>query len=246
MTKAIIFDLDGTLIQTEVLKASSYAKAVNELTQQTISEEAVLAIFQNLVGLSRVEVLQGLYDEFSEALKKQLNTTDSILIKETLINKRLEIYRNILSLDEILKSHFCSKTLGLFNRLYDEGYKLVLATMSHNTEALKVLETMNIREKFDFILTRDDVKYGKPNPEIYLKAIELLNIPKEECLIIEDSVNGIKAAINAGVPVFAITNSITNKSVNEAQLLSQDYVINDTSNFDENIYNHIGLDTKNR
>lgn len=136
--------------------------------------------------------------------------------------------------------------MGLFNRLYSDGYKLALATMSHNTEAYKVLEVMNIREKFDFILTRDDVEHGKPNPEIYLKAIELLAVPKEECLIIEDSVNGIKAAIDAGIPVFAVTNSITHKSVNEAQLLSQDYVINDTSNFDEKIYNHIGHGIKNR
>jgi len=155
MTKAVIFDLDGTLIQTEVLKASSYAKAVNELTKNTIAEATVLTVFQNLVGLSRVEVLQGLYDEFSEVLQKYLDTNDSVLIKETLINKRLEIYNNILSLEELLKSHFCSKTLGLFNRLYNEGYKLVLATMSHNTEANKVLEVMKIRDKFDIILTRD-------------------------------------------------------------------------------------------
>lgn len=239
MTKAVIFDLDGTLIQTEVLKASSYAKAVNELTKNTISEATVLTVFQNLVGLSRVEVLQGLYDEFSEVLQKYLDTNDSVLIKKTLINKRLEIYNNILSLEELLKSHFCSKTLGLFNRLYNEGYKLVLATMSHNTEANKVLEVMKIRDKFDIILTRDNVEKGKPDPEIYLKAIELLGLPKEECLIIEDSVNGVKAAIKAGVPVFAITNSITRQSVNEAQLLPEDYVINDTSNFDDKLYNHI-------
>ena len=239
MTKAVIFDLDGTLIQTEVLKATSYAKAVNELTKNTILEKTVLNIFQKFVGLSRSEVLQGLYNEFSEALQKHLNTTDVDLIKETLINKRLEIYREILSLDEVLANHFCTKTLGLFNRLHKEGYKLALATMSHNTEANKVLNVMKIRDKFDLILTRDDVAQGKPNPEIYLKAIELLNVPKQECLIIEDSVNGIKAALDAGVPVFAITNSVTHKSVNEANLLPSDYVINDTLDFDKRIYNHI-------
>ncbi len=239
MTKAVIFDLDGTLIQTEVLKATSYAKAVNELTGNAILEETVLNVFQKFVGLSRKEVLEGLYNEFSKELQKHLNSNNSTVIQETLINKRLDIYRNILSIDEMLKSHFCSKTLGLFNRLYDEKYKLVLATMSHNTEANKVLNVMKIRDKFDIILTRDNVDKGKPNPEIYLKAIELLGIPKEECLIIEDSVNGIKAAIAAGIPVFAITNSVTNKSVNEAKLLPDDYVINDSSNFDDKIYNHI-------
>ncbi len=239
MTKAVIFDLDGTLIQTEVLKASSYAKAVNLLTNNQVSEAKVLEVFEKYVGLSRVKVLAGLYSEFSNELQQGLQDTDAEKIKDTLIAKRLEIYRDILDHEEILSSHFCQKTLGLFHRFHNEGFRLVLATMSHRFEASKVLKMMKIEDKFELILTRDDVQEGKPNPEIYLKAQELLQLSKEECLIMEDSINGIKAAINAGIPVFAITNSVTKKSVNKANVLDDAYIINDMIDFEKRIFQHI-------
>ena len=72
MIKALIFDLDGTLIQTEVLKASSYAQAISQLSNDKIREQEVLDIFQKYVGLSRPEVVAGLRGEFNEMLKTRI------------------------------------------------------------------------------------------------------------------------------------------------------------------------------
>lgn len=239
MTKAVIFDLDGTLIQTEVLKATSYARAINDLTHSTVTEQQVLDVFQKFVGLSRTDVLDGLYRTFSAEFEAHLGTRDATSIKEQLIDKRLEIYRGILNDQDLLASHFCSYNLGLFDSLHSDGFTLALATMSHLPEAKKVLITMGIYEKFNLVLTRDDVQEGKPNPEIYLMTKDKLGLSAEECLIIEDSVNGIKAAKNAGIPVFAVTNDITRLSVKESGLLEDKYVVDELPMLKSRVYDHI-------
>ncbi|MEO0572946.1 MAG: HAD family phosphatase [Bacteroidota bacterium] len=239
MIKAVIFDLDGTLIQTEVLKANSYAFAIHELTKADISKEAVLNIFNTFVGLSRQEVVAGLSKHFKKSLRNHLNTDKMEFIGEILIEKRLQIYRSILEDTDLLSKHFCPFTLGLFHRLYNDKFTVVLATMSHLPEAKKVTETMGIYDKFNLVLTRDDVENGKPEPDIYLKAKSILGLDSEECLVIEDSVNGIRAAQNADMPVFAVTNSITIKSVHDCGLLAPDFMVDDLVTLESKVFTFI-------
>ena len=239
MIKAVIFDLDGTLIQTEVLKATSYAVAVNELTQNTVKKEKVLDIFFQFVGLSRQEVVAGLAGHFKDPLQNYLDSDDIHFIEEKLIETRLRVYRKILDDTELLSNHFCSFTLGLFHRLSQEKYTLVLATMSHLPEAKKVTETMGIFDKFNLILTRDDVENGKPQPDIYNKAKSVLGVKPEECLVIEDSANGIKAAQNAHMPVFAVTNDITRKSVHDCKLLEPEFIVDELETLEARIFDFI-------
>ena len=239
MIKAVIFDLDGTLIQTEVLKATSYAVAINTLTQNEVTKKQVLDIFNRFVGLSRHEVVSGLANQFSAALKKSLGLNKIESIEEKLIESRLKVYRKILDDSQLLSNHFCQFTLGLFHSLVDKKFKIVLATMSHLPEAKKVTETMGIYEYFDLVLTRDDVENGKPQPDIYIKAKTMLGLHSHECLVIEDSVNGILAAQNASMPVFAVTNEITRKSVHECKLLSPEFVIDDLSELQQRVYEYI-------
>lgn len=239
MIKAVIFDLDGTLIQTEVLKANSYAMAINELTNGEVQTHLVLDIFNRFVGLSRQDVVKGLSKHFLEDLQKHLETGNIDVIGTRLIEKRLQIYRNILDDTALLSKHFCSFTLGLFHRLHGDGFIIALATMSHLPEAKKVTETMDIYDKFDLVLTRDDVQNGKPEPDIYMEAKNRLGLESRECLVIEDSVNGIRAAQKAGMVVFAVTNSITKKSVHECKLLSPRFIVDDLSQLESKTYAYI-------
>lgn len=239
MIKAVIFDLDGTLIQTEVLKAHSYAIAINELTKGEVPNNAALEIFNAFAGLSRQEVVTGLSRHFKNAIQKHLNSDRLEVIGEKLIEKRLRIYRNILEDADLLSKHFCPFTLGLFNRLYKDKFTVVLATMSHLPEAKKVTQTMRIYDKFNLVLTRDDVANGKPEPDIYQKAKSVLGLESEECLVIEDSVNGIRAAQNANMTVFAVTNSITRKSVHDCNLLALEFIIDDLATLEDKVYTFI-------
>ncbi len=238
MIKAIIFDLDGTLIQTEVLKATSYARAIHTLTEQQISEKEVLEVFGEYVGLSREEVVSGLSSRFKSTLSTYIKSVDLQVIKDILITKRLKVYREILDDTKLLSQHFCPYTMGLFHQVHTDDFKVVLATMSHLTEAKRITSIMGIYYKFDLILTRDDVAEGKPNPEIYNKALNLLKLQPRECLILEDSVNGIKAAQNASIPVFAVTNNVTRKSVHDCKLLPPEFIVDQLEDLSTKVYDY--------
>ncbi|MEK6153982.1 HAD family phosphatase [Flavobacteriaceae bacterium 3-367] len=239
MIKAIIFDLDGTLIQTEVLKATSYAQAINQLTQGDIGEQIVLDSFGQFVGLSRKEVVHGLTQHFVTELGNHLKTSNLQVIQERLIEKRLEIYRAILEDTERLSKHFCPFTLGLFHKVHADNFRVVLATMSHLPEAKRITSIMGVYEKFDLILTRDDVSKGKPHPEIYEKVRTILGLRPEACLVIEDSVNGIKAGLHAGMHVFAVTNSVTRESVHNCNLLPSAYIVDSLGDLIPRVYGFI-------
>ena len=78
---------------------------------------------------------------------------------------------------------------------------------------------------FDLVITYDDVTKKKPNPEVYLKAIEKMKVSKEECLIVEDSLEGVKAANNAGIEVLNIVDENMYKKQKKIDSLS-DYKMN--------------------
>ncbi len=239
MIKAIIFDLDGTLIQTEVLKASSYAKAVYSITKGEIKEEQVLTAFGKYVGLSRSEVVEGIFIEFLSAFQKYLLNLDADTIKKIIIDTRLSLYHKMLNDEHFLAQHFCPFNLGLLHKVSNDDFHVVLATMSHLKEVEKVVTLMGINDKLDLILTRDDVAEGKPNPEIYLKAKTKLNLNSDECLVIEDSTNGIKAGLDAGMHVFAVTNDVTRTSVHSSKLLKPEYIIDDLEELNSKVYGFI-------
>lgn len=237
MIKAVIFDLDGTLVQTEILKARSYAEALHLLSGGAIDKKSVLKVFNIFVGLSRNEVAVGLVSLFGDSLMDYDQSKDYIL--EILIQTRIKIYEEMLSDPEILTRYFCKFNLELLNAVYENSYLTGLATMSHCSQADKVLNSMGVRHKFKFVITGEEVTNGKPNPEIYLKMKDKLNVEPKECIVVEDSVAGIKAAQNAGMNVFAITNSITKNSVHQSGVINNRFIIDDPQNLKTTIYKFI-------
>lgn len=237
MIKAIIFDLDGTLVQTEIVKAHSYAKAVAELSGNKVTEDEVFQNFKNYVGLSRNEVSKNLVRDYKDKLNIQSNYIGDL--EDTLIEKRLDIYNNMLEDPEILPHYCCKMTMGFLNTVYEDNYLTGLATMSHCLQVERVLQIMNIREKFKFVITRDEIENAKPHPEIYLRMKNKLEVEPDECIVIEDSVAGIKAALSAQMNVFAVTNSITRESVHKSKLLDKKFIIDNPAELKTKVYEFI-------
>jgi|TARA_R110002033_G_scaffold61691_1_gene112354 putative hydrolase of the HAD superfamily len=239
MIKAIIFDLDGTLVHTEILKAESYAQAIQILTKGSVLQKMVMDSFGKYVGLPRAGVVNGLFEEYKKPLLEHIGGLDSETVKERIITSRLAIYHQMLNDKNLLSGHFCKYNLELLRRVYKESFRTVVATMSHSFEADKVIEAMGIRGKLDIILTSDDIVQGKPHPEIYLKVKEMLKMAPEECLVIEDSLNGIKAGLAAGMKVFAVTNQLTRSEVHAANILAPSFIIDDPKELMNRVYHFI-------
>lgn len=216
MIKALIFDLDGTLVQTEVLKAESYAKAAVEL-DGTLTEEEVIEAFKDFVGLSRKEVAEGLLKRFGleDAARARMNEFDVDAPWQAYVDIRLETYFSMISDPQILKEHICPYNMGLLNWARGEGYPAGLGTMSHRREAFRVLDVLGIRSEFDFVATIQDVEHGKPDPEIYNLLASELGVSHSESLVIEDSASGVRAALAASMGCIAVTTDFTREAVHK-------------------------------
>jgi len=226
LIKAFIFDLDGTLVQTEELKARSYARAAVEL-KPSLGEIEVIDAFKDVVGLSRKEV--------SESLMKRFGLEDIARskMKEYEVNKpwqafaqvRMGIYDSLISDPEILNKHACPYNVGLLKWARQNGYPTGLGTQSHRPQTLSILENLNIKSDFDFIATREDVENPKPDPEIYLLLAGELNVLRPESLVIEDSASGVQAALAAGMGYIVVTTELTREKVHKMKNLDDRWIV---------------------
>jgi len=229
--KAIIFDLDGTLVQTEILKASSYAKAATALRPGSLEEDEVIEAFKEVVGLSRSEVAKAILKRFGleKAAMSKMKEFNVATPWQAFVQLRMEAYEAMIFDSEILRRHLCPHNAKLLRWARHNGFLAGLATMSHCAQASRILEILHVGTKFDFIATRDDVALGKPDPEIYTLVARELGVSADECLVIEDSATGIRAALTAGMSCVAVTTKFTRTAVHESGLLDDHLIVDNPS-----------------
>ncbi|MFQ6112864.1 MAG: HAD family hydrolase [bacterium] len=229
MIRALVFDLDGTLVQTESLKAVSYARAAVELCPNHLNEEEVIEGFKDVVGLSRQEVARSLMQHFNleEGARARMTEFGVQTPWQAFIQVRLRIYDELLADPQILHDHLCPCNVGLLRYARGEGFKTGLATMSYCTQVNRVLEILELKNDFDFIASRDDVELGKPDPEVYFLVARQLGVTPSECLVIEDSSSGIKAALAAGMQCIAVTTDFTRDAVHASELIDYRWIVDD-------------------
>jgi len=196
MIQAILFDLDGTLIDTEKLYRKYYKEAFKHFGYY-MTDERVLSL--RSLGRPYCDIL----------FNKWFG--DKLLVAE------LKKYRNKLMDDHIAKYGFEIKKgmKELLQWLHENKYKVVLTTACDTPTATFRLNKVDIAQYFDHIVCANDVKLGKPSPDTYLKAIQTLNLDAKQCIAVEDSPNGVKSATSAGL----ITVMIPDQTQPDKELL---------------------------
>lgn len=227
MIRAMIFDLDGTLVQTERLKAISYAKAAVQLCPYTLAEETVIEAFKDVVGLSRQEVATQLVERFSldEKVQPYMEEFGVSTPWQAYVQLRLKIYDEMLADPAILKKNQWQHNIDLLHYVRQQTCKTALATMSHCEQAQRVINVLGLTDHFDFVATRDDVEHGKPDPEIYQLVARQLDVDPREVVVIEDSPSGVKAAIAANMRVVAVTTPFTRERLHELDILEPQWIV---------------------
>jgi beta-phosphoglucomutase len=226
--RAFVFDLDGTLVETEKLKALSYARAAAEL-RPDLDEHEVEDAFVDFVGLSRQEVAFGLLRRFglegaAEARREEFGVEK---LWQAYVRVRLRIYEQLLSDPDRVMSVRYPHNLALLSDVRRQDYLTALATQSHREAAMRVLEILGITKEFDVIATREDVEHGKPAPEMHLLVARELGVEPGECLAIEDSPAGIEAALAAGAQAIAVTTDLTRQKFRDSDVLDRSHVVDD-------------------
>ncbi len=229
MIRAIIFDLDGTLVQSEKLKAQSYAIAIERLRGLDGPELAAVEAYREIVGASRDVASRHIMESLDleaelRPLMSQYNATEPW---EALSVIRKEIYDGMVEDPQVIRDNQWPHTVGLL-RVAREAYcKTALATMSYRVEALHVLRSLDVEQSLDVVLTREDVVSPKPEPEIYRLAAQKLDVPPQECLVLEDSPNGVRAGVAAGANVIAVATPFTIAGLHSSEALEHAWVVHD-------------------
>ncbi len=241
MISAVIFDLDGTLVETEEIKAISHARSVTELNPE-VSEEDVISAYSDLVGHSRQEVAEALIERFGlegAARKRAGETGEEEEPWQALVRIRRNYYEELLKDSDLLLEKRYPHNIEMLLQLRREGYPTACATMSHLRQVRRVLSVLDLEDAFDVVATMDDVERGKPDPEIDLLVAKEMGLPPEEFLVVEDSAAGIEAGVAAGMRVVAVPTDITRKGVSAADILDRRWVVENPEQLSDIVHQRI-------
>lgn len=189
MIKLVIFDVDGTLVDSEVVFVKAAIKNM-EVNGYNIPMSAIMGIIgQNRVaGQKLIESTQDDSFDYDKYIKNYEKIRSEILEKEPLKLKK--------------------GALNILNYCKEHGIRMAIATSTYREKQVKVLTNLGIIDFFDYMVFGDEIKNSKPDPEIYLKVFEHYNYDKDEMIIYEDSNNGILSGYNAGIRVVYIKDIV--------------------------------------
>ena len=232
MIRGIIFDLDGTLVQTEKLKAQSYAVAVQRLRGLPEPDSQAIEAYRSTVGVSRNEASRFVADRLGleaelRPLMEEYKVDEPSLVLSAM---RKAIYEEMVSDPQVIRDNQWPHTVGLLRVSRETFCRTALATMSYRPEALHVLRALDLEKELDVVVTQEDVQRGKPAPDIYLLAARKLGVPPEECLVLEDTPNGVRAAVAAGTNVVALATPFTYAGLHSDELeglLEHSWIVHD-------------------
>ena len=218
MLKAVLFDMDGVIVDTEPLHKKAYFLMFDAYNIEVSKE-----LYESTTGQSTINVCRKLCDTFG--LENN---------PEELVQTKRKIFTDLFHNDPSLQ--LIEGVFDLIKNYHENGLTLVLASSASMLTINNVFNRFNLDQYFIAKISGADLKASKPHPEIFEKAAVLSGFSRAECIVIEDSTNGIKAAKDANI--FCVGyNSFHSKN--------QDYslanlVVNDFSSvFYENIKTHL-------
>lgn len=181
MIKAVLFDMDGTVFDTEVIYRRCWFRAAEDVG----FDEDMDLFFERVGGLNLTDMADLFHRVYGDSVPF-----------EVLWARWLACIDDEMACDVLPFKAGAPETLFA---LKEQGIKIALVTSSGHKTVARYLQMSRLESVFDVIMTGDRVTHGKPHPEIFLSAAEKLGIAPEHCVVIEDSPNGIKAGHAAGM-----------------------------------------------
>ena len=187
MIKAVIFDVDGVIVSTDDCHFRAWKRMADEEGIYFDRE-----INNRLRGVSRMASL----DIVLERSKREYSESE----KQELAERKNEYYKELIC--ELTPDDILPGVMDKLENLKENGIKIAIGSSSKNTPI--ILKQIGLDGYFDAVSDGNNITHSKPDPEVFLKAAEMLNIPPEDCMIVEDADAGIEAGKRAGMKTLAV------------------------------------------
>ncbi len=203
--KAVVSDMDGVIVNTTPAHFESWKLMLAELGRTITHAEYQ----EKLNGMARIEGARRILPDLDDAALQNAADRKQELFLE-LIEQGIETYPSTISLLQVARA---------------QGLQTAAVSSSRNCEL--ILKSIELYDTFDLVVTGNDVERAKPDPQIFLLAAEKLGRSPVECIVLEDTRNGVAAAVRGGFPCIGIDRT------NERRLLrGADLIVNDLAEVD--------------
>ncbi len=213
MKKGIIFDMDGTIVDSLPYHYKAWKIFFKENKVENFSKK-----LKDYKGGGTLDLMTAVYGNKYSRKELKIMTDDKEIIFREIYKNNVVPIMGFMDMFELIKSK--NILVGLASNAIRKNVKMILSELK-------------IYEKFDSIICGDEVRKGKPDPEMFDETVDRFNLKKEECLIFEDSVEGVSAAVNSKVDVVGITSSSSEKILIDKGCKT---TIDNYLNFDISIY----------
>jgi beta-phosphoglucomutase-like phosphatase (HAD superfamily) len=226
---AVIFDLEGTILQAETLEALSFARAATEL-RPGLDETEVAAYCEPLTNRADREVAAELLQRFNleRPARKRASTSGPRTPWQVLVDLKLDVLDAALSEPAAVLVHSYPRNTGLARELRRNGRGTALRTRFGWRRTRRALAALGLDDAFDFVAASEDVVRGVPDPESHLLAARELGLPPGEFLAVEGYPDGVEAALAAGMEAVAFTTPITRRRFAGSDLLDHCWAAEDS------------------
>jgi len=199
LCKAVIFDMDGTLINSTKADFLAWQKLFSFYGKSLTYEEYI-----PLLGIKSAQVVKEFFP---------VKNDEEI---QMALTQKLVFFHEYVAENGIYPVPYADVFLKQIKQL---DIPVALATSSRKAKMEMVMTKVNLVTLFDAIVTGGDVKNGKPAPDIFIKAAEKLGVRPQDCIVFEDASNGVKAAKNAFMKCVAVSSTQSPESLREADLV---------------------------
>ena len=196
--KAFLFDMDGVICNTQWAKNESTAIAVNEFFRHQLKIPIpTKEIFEHYNGMRFIDYAPDLFNKYN------LKTTEKEIVQ--IRKRRDEVFNDLIKNQPLA----IDDTLEFIRKVSTKGIPLAIASGSKKEFILEIVEKLNIANFFQVIVSSYEVTRGKPYPDVYVEAAKRLSVNAEECYVIEDAEEGMKAGKAASCKIIGLVEDVT-------------------------------------
>ncbi|MEO8770465.1 MAG: HAD family phosphatase [Ferruginibacter sp.] len=203
-TKAVIFDLDGTLIDNNSFHLIAWKKYLENIGIDIAEDD----YRKNINGRTNKDAIEYIY-------KRKMTDEEAMVFAL----EKEAVYRNIYT-PSIKPVNGLLEFLDILHQL---NIPMAIATSGIQVNIDFMFEHIPIKQYFKVVVNSAHISKGKPDPEIYIKTADLLNVPPANCLVFEDATVGVIAAKKAGMKVIALTTTQLKEELAEADMIVDNY-----------------------